>query len=128
VGDSVPAGVGDGGWYRFEGAGGDALPLRTPGGSHCGTESAGWLSGWDASGGAGATPPRGYSMPGRYPAATEGVVEMTVCFDTRWPGQHQQCGWHELVGVVRCDGFLLWRLPYAGDCGFAYCTTSASGM
>ena len=67
-------------------------------------------------------------MPGRYPAATEGVVEMTVCFDTRWPGQHQQCGWHELVGVVRCDGFLLWRLPYAGDCGFAYCTTSASGM
>ena len=39
-------GLGGGPWYRFVGAGGDALPTTPPGGSHCGTQGAGWLSGW----------------------------------------------------------------------------------
>jgi hypothetical protein len=129
VGNRQATGVGDGGWYRFVGVGGDALPLRPPGGAHCGTEFAGWLSGWNATPGCAypnCTPPRGYSMPGRYPAATEGVAEMTACFDTSSVGQQEQCGWHVLVGVVLCDGFLLWRLPYSGGCGLAYCSTSAT--
>ena len=127
VGNRQATGVGNGGWYRFVGAG-DALPLRPPGGQHCGTEIAGWLSGWSAPPGCvypKCFPPRGYSMPGRYPAATEGMKEMTVCWDSSYPGQHEQCSFHVLVQVVRCDGFLLWRLPYAGSCGSAYCSTKS---
>ena len=37
------------------------------------------------------------------------------------------CGVSVTVGVVRCDGFLLWRLPYLMGCNFAYCT-AASGL
>jgi hypothetical protein len=129
VGNRQATGVGDGGWYRFRGAGGDALALVPPGAAHCGTESGGWLSGWNTSGGAGATPPRNFSTPGRYPAATEGVAEMTACFDYSYAGEHERdaCSFHVVLGVVQCDGFLLWRLPYAGGCSLAYCTTSASG-
>ena len=43
---SSGTGVGGGRWYRFAGAGGDALPLTHPGHGHCGTTHAGWLSGW----------------------------------------------------------------------------------
>jgi hypothetical protein len=130
-------GVGGGGWYRFSGAGGDALPLQ-PGGYayHCGTALAGWLSGWDGGGGTGTGcsqnpasqggsttgPPCGYSTPGRYPAAAEGVVEMTVCFDG---GTSSKCMNHAVVGVVMCDGFLLWRLPYAVGCESGYCTAQS---
>ena len=32
-----PSGIGGGSWYRFEGVGGDALPLTHPGPQHCGT-------------------------------------------------------------------------------------------
>jgi hypothetical protein len=116
-------GVGGGGWYRFSSAGGDALPLQPPGGGHCGTEYAGWLSGWDGSGRAGVAPPGSYSTPGRYPAATEGVVEMTACFD-RNAGH---CEFHAVVGAVMCEGFLLWRLPYEPGCSCGYCT-AASGL
>ena len=129
VGNRQATGVGDGGWYRFGGVGGDALPLRPPGGAHCGTENAGWLSGWIAPPGCvypNCTPPRGYSTPGRYPATAEGVVKMTVCFDASYPGQREQCSWALSVGVVRCNDFLLWRLPYSGLCVNAYCSTSAT--
>ena len=37
---------------------------------------------------------------------------MTVCFD----GGGDHCMYHVAVGVVMCDGFLLWRLPYAPSC------------
>jgi hypothetical protein len=117
-------GLGGGGWYRFEGAGGDALPLFTPGDDHCGTQHAGWLSGWDASGVLGAQPPITYTTAGRYPTAAEGVVEMTVCF-------HQNsapCDYHRGVEVLRCGDFLLWRLPYTSSstgCNQGYCTTSS---
>ena len=39
-------GLGAGRWYRFSGAGGNALPLRSPGSHRCGTSATGWLSGW----------------------------------------------------------------------------------
>ena len=69
-----------------------------------------------------------YSTPGRYPAAAEGVAEMTACFDHSTPGYpNHQCYKHAAVGVVRCDGFLLWRLPYAPSCNTGYCT-AASGL
>ena len=45
-GDCSQTGVGGGRWYRFAGAGGDALPLTSPGDHHCGTHRTGWLSGW----------------------------------------------------------------------------------
>ena len=120
---SSGTGVGGGRWYRFAGAGGDALPLTPPGSDQCGTSYTGWLSGWATPQGGGA-PPQSYSGAGRYPAAAEGVVESTVCFDGGNP-----CGHHVQVGVVRCGGFLLWRLPDAPDCNnfFGYCT-AASGL
>ena len=120
---SKKTGVGGGRWYRFAGAGGDALPLTDPGGyGHCGTQDPGWLSGWATPQGGG-DPPHDYSGAGRYPAAAEGVVESTVCFDDGG----SPCDYHVQVGVVRCGGFLLWRLPYAPGCNMAYCTT-ASGL
>ena len=64
-----------------------------------------------------------YSGAGRYPAMAEGVVESTVCFiDNGY-----SCGHHVQVGVVRCGGFLLWRLPDAPRCNWGYCT-AASGL
>eukprot|EP01051_Picozoa_sp_SAG22_P010674 SAG22_NODE_973_length_6217_cov_52.971723_3_plen_1437_part_00 len=120
---SQATGVGGGQWYRFGGHGGDALPLTSPGGApdyHCGTSSVGWLSGWDAT--TNMDPPASYSAAGRYPTAVEGTVEMTVCFGRRQPCEDG----HVTVGVVQCDEFLLWRLPYAPICGgSAYCTTQS---
>ena len=112
--DARSTGVGGGAWYRFEGAGGDALPLTPPGYRQCGTEHTGWLSGLDGVAGSGVA--GAYTTAGRYPASTEGVVEMIVCFNG---------GPSVTVGVVRCGGFLLWRLPYAqagGSCDTGYCT------
>lgn len=40
-------GVGGERWYRFIGAGGDALPLHPPPEYHCGTANGGWLSGYN---------------------------------------------------------------------------------
>ena len=134
-------GVGGGGWYRFSGAVGDTLPLSPPGWLHCGTDATGWLSGWDGGVGTGCSssyfggmctdvctnatgPPCGYQTPGRYPAATEGVVEMTACFDDSGGDPCYMC---VVVGVVRCDEFLLWRLPYVPNCNAGYCT-APSGL
>ena len=128
-------GVGGGGWYRFGGSGGDALPLTPQGIHHCGTDRTGWLSGWDAGGGV-AAPPGSYGSAGRYPAAAEGVAEMTACFDNSNTGNTgAQCLYHAAVGVVRCEGFLLWRLQslqpsctsFCGGCTLGYCT-APSGL
>lgn len=114
-------GVGGGSWYRFTGVGGDALPLTSPGENHCGTGYTGWLSGWNGS----EAPPDSYRTAGHYPVAADGVVEMVACFDM---GSSRSCGVHFAVGVVQCDGFTLWRLPYAsGGCGRAFCT-APSGL
>jgi hypothetical protein len=135
-----PSGVGDNRWYRFIGKGGTALPSKYTENvtyMHCGTQNPGWLSGWNASADAGPgakTPPASYAEPGRYPAAGEGVVEMTVCFDGKGfetPPQRDPCFASKQIGVVQCPegGPLLWRLPFApdiwgpsGDCTFGYCT------
>ena len=112
--------MGGGRWYRLAGSGGDALPLSHPGDSHCGTVYPGWLSGWAGEG----DPPASYSGAGRYPAAAEGVAEMTACF----AGGSDPCYLHAAVGVVRCEGFLLWRLADAPSLTYCsqqdgYCTT-----
>ena len=119
---SSKTGVGGGRWYRFAGAGGDALPLTSPGVNHCGTRYPGWLSGWATPQGGGG-PPGSYSGAGRYPAMAEGVVESTVCFDDG----NGPCYYPVQVGVVRCGGFLLWRLPDAPYCSLGYCT-AVSGL
>ena len=119
-----PTGVGGGRWYRLAGSGGDALPLSHPGKDHCGAYGTGWLSGWAGEG----DPPTSYSGAGRYPAAAEGVAEMTACFDADDGGSgFGPCYRHAAVGVVRCDGFLLWRLADAPICNSGYCT-AASGL
>ena len=136
-------GVGGNKWYRFAGVGGGALPLTAPGAEHCGTDAGGWLSDWDAhpctkdaectsdwcESGVCTPRPEHPAPPGHYPEATEGVVEMTACFDFGIDdaGRAWTCGAPSQVGVVMCDGFLLWRLPYAPDCLSAYCT-AASGL
>jgi len=48
---------------------------------------------------------------------------MTACFDYRG----NPCWHHAAVGVVRCVGFLLWRLADAPDCRAGYCT-APSGL
>ena len=135
-----PTGVGDGNWYRFVGVGGDALALTPPGNERCGTFSTGWLSGWktskvgtgckDAYPGTTTGPHCRYNKTGRYPGPEEGVVNMTACFQD--DDDMFLCAHSETVGVVRCDGFLLWRLPYSDvgypACQAAYCTTNASGL
>ena len=59
-------------------------------------------------------------------------MQMTVCFHDGNNGH--DCGNSAQVGVVRCEGFLLWRLPnpppWAGSaqngyCDSAYCTASS---
>lgn len=129
-----PTGIGGGNWYRFVGAGGDALALTPPGNERCGTFTTGWLSGWKtnkagkgcegAYPGTTTGPPCRYKKAGRYPTAEEGVVNMTACFQD--DDEDFLCAHSETVGVVRCGGFLLWRLPYSGTgypaCQSAYCT------
>ena len=65
--------------------------------------------------------------PGRYPSAAEGVVNMTACF-VGPDSQLGTCEYYATVGVVSCEGFLLWRLPYAPTCESGYCTVKASGL
>ena len=48
---------------------------------------------------------------------------MLVCFDF-----NGGCGNNVPVGVVACDGFLLFRLPYAPDCYSEYCTCSLNPL
>ena len=55
---------------------------------------------------------------------SEGVVESTVCFQYNSNGG-SPCVDHVQVGVVRCGGFLLWRLPDAPDCDLGYCTAAS---
>jgi hypothetical protein len=128
-------GVGGGAWYRFAGSGGDAMPLAPPwdgSGSqplgHCGADGQrglpGWLSGW--AGDAGERPPNSCTVPGHYPTAADGVVDMTVCFDHSYQSIALQCMKHAIAGVVNCGDYLLWRLEYAPD-GGVYCT-EASGL
>ena len=90
---------------------------------HCGTEQPGWLSGW-ATPQSGGSLPDSYSGAARHPAAAEGVVERTVCFDYNGP---RTCMSNVQVELVRCWGFLLWRLPDVPDCDKAYCT-APSGL
>eukprot|EP01051_Picozoa_sp_SAG22_P001635 SAG22_NODE_66_length_22936_cov_626.714279_20_plen_1767_part_00 len=120
-------GVGGSRWYRFVGAGGDALALSHPGVQHCGTYRAGWLSGWSPT--ANSDPPESYNQPGRYPEAAQGVTDMIACFG--YSNDPCDAG-HVVVGVVQCQGFLLWRLPDAPHCVpdhdayvDAYCTASS---
>ena len=126
-------GVGGGGWFRFVGAGGDALSLFARADGHCGTDEPGYLSAWnvsvvgtgcncdpsDPTGTSCTGPTCDYDSPGRYPTVAEGVVEMLVCFD-----YNSGCGNNVHVGVVQCDGFLLFRLPHTPSCFAAYCTCS----
>ena len=120
--DWAQTGVGGNKWYRFAGAGGDALPLTSPGDDHCGTTVPGWLSDWDGTqpctkddectGECGrhdvcVPTPEHPAPPGHYPEATEGVVEKTACYDygKDSEGGAWTCDEPNQVGVVMCDGF-----------------------
>jgi hypothetical protein len=148
-----------GGWYRFTGTGGDALPLTPPTGNGCSSSvRGGWLSGWDSptcrvradcawntgtdtidtqclstDGGQGyqnsCIPPQAYDGAGRYPDPNEGVVAMTVCFVSAQysgSGRDRPCSRYVTVGVLQCEGFLLWRLPYTPNCDTVYCTAPSA--
>jgi hypothetical protein len=114
-------------WVRLGGPAGDALPTAPPGRYHCGTDFAGWLSGWGGGGAAAAAaagaPPRTYATPGALPTPRDGVVPATACFD----GDGATCNAHAPIAVVHCGAFLLWRLPDAPGCAFAYCA-APSGL
>jgi hypothetical protein len=109
-------------WVRLAGPAGDALPTAPPGGDHCGTRWAGWLSGWGGGGAAAAAagaPPLSYATPGALPTPHDGVVPATACFDYGGPGS--TCADHAPIAVLHCGAFLLWRLPDATECPLAYC-------
>jgi hypothetical protein len=120
-----PTGVGGGGWYRFSGSAGDAMPIKPPGLFHCGTDGGGWLSGWAGSG----EPPVDFKTPGSLPALGSGLANRTVCFDF---GAPRTCDMWAPISVVQCDGFYLWQLPYATVasgtkyCNHAYCTAPSA--
>lgn len=151
-GDWQATGLGGERWYRFLGAGGDALPIAPPGEFQCGTQAPGWLSDWahgdlrcdgdgtlcgptKAGGRCGGTlgtpgrcsPPTAYNASGAYPAAGAHVpANATVCFD--YDDDVGTCLTSAVVGVARCKaGFLLWRLPYAPDCSAGYGTAPSGG-
>ena len=155
-------GVGGDRWYRFMGPAGDALPLTPPGVDHCGASKAGWLSGWNSTTTA---PPQMFNQSGKYPVASDGVVERTACFNHGPPNANtvrhatptlrtplhrlpskrcvlclhllirtsvaarcmQWCLMHTKVGVVRCEGFFLFRLADSGGCAAGYCA-AVSGV
>lgn len=114
-------GVGGGRWYRFVGPGGDALPLTPPRRHSCGSDGGIWLSGAQSDKRASETD----NTKGRYPLASEGVVTMTACNSFLVNGHDSRrghaCEGSFTIGVIRCDNFLLWRLPYSSF-DRAYCT------
>ena len=62
-----------------------------------------------------------------YPDIVERVVQMTVCFGDDIMST-VSCFAHATVGVVRCAGTLLWRLPdITGYDNIGYCS-AASGL
>jgi hypothetical protein len=132
-GTGLATGVGGNRWYRFVGEAGDALPLKPPGVDHCGASLSGWLSGWSGSD-LDPPPPRMYKGAGKYPVASDGVVERTACFNHGPPNANTWCLLHSSVGVVRCDpddssrepGFFLFRLSYSGSCGGGYCAAHSN--
>ena len=112
-----PTGVGANKWYRFDGPGGDALPLSDPGVRTCGSVGPSWISGWNKS----SDPPADYDTPGRYPLQGDGIVNVVVRFHTHTG----TCGGSVRAAVVRCDGFLLFQLPDSVGCDCAYCTVKS---
>ena len=141
--DYAATGVGGGKWYRFSGAGGDALPLKPPGGLHCGTGGAGWLSAFPSSNAG--SPPTTYTTPGVYPAS--GIATGTVCFDhgtsavdaypckesvksvkiaSKSLSVRHACAITRLRMCTGCDGFYLWQLPFTPSCADAYCTRTSA--
>ena len=117
------------------------LPLSTPiptnGGPveerfRCGTEWAGWLSGWQGphvtgeSGRGDGGPPEDYAVPfdpANLPAEGGAPVTATVCFanghcSPAWPCP---CSGHAAVRVARCGDGLVWELPPSPDCASGYC-------
>ena len=116
------------------------LPLSTPipdGGPveerfRCGTEWAGWLSGWPGphvtgeSGRGDGGPPEDYAVPfdpANLPAEGGAPVAATVCFanghcSPTWPCP---CSGHAAVRVARCGIGLVWELPPSPDCASGYC-------
>ena len=89
--------------------------------------SGGWLSGWEGTsydpgrwvGPAGTATIHGdawalgYIEQGRLPTAAHGVVNGSVCFSRGTEFfVKKACAVSATVGVLRCDGYLLFRLPY----------------
>jgi hypothetical protein len=62
-----------------------------------------------------------YNVSGTFPLAKDGVVEKTVCFNHGPPNANTWCLMHASVGVVRCEGFFLFRLSDSGGCAAGYC-------
>ena len=92
------------------------LPVHPVPDFHCGTRATGWLSGWNSSIG---DPVSSYNETGEYPSLAQEVANATVCFVD---GGRGTCALHVTIGVVKCENFFLWRLPYTAGCDVGYCT------
>jgi hypothetical protein len=117
-------GAGAAAWYRLPP--GRGLPTTRFGGHHCGTTTAGWLSGWH--GAVGTAPdygPGGYGLGAdHYAVPADGALPPAVglppangavCFDNGG----QTCYYPAAVRAVGCGLFALWDLPPVS--GSAYC-------
>ena len=110
-------GAGAAAWYRLPP--GRGLPTAPPGKAHCGTWSAGWLSGWR--GAAGTAPDdEHYAVPADGalpPAAGLPPAHGAVCFENGFT-----CLQPVAVRAVGCGDFDLWALPPIPYCSLtAYC-------
>ncbi|XP_068721046.1 pancreatic secretory granule membrane major glycoprotein GP2-like [Montipora capricornis] len=85
-------------WYRFQGAGGNAMANSCPGPHKCGTLVPGWLK-------------------GELPTIQEGLVERKACFRNK----NDCCDIFVPVKVRDCGGFHVYKLSPAPKCQLRYC-------
>lgn len=132
----------DGGWYRVTKEAGGMLANTAQGMFNCGTNYAGWLTGWTGMhvtgwhcimdhhgvcmlkdyGRTDVGPPGMFAEPGILPEVGAPPADATVCFS----GQSYSCYYHQAISVVNCGGFALYQLPQIPPCAdgnhIGYCT------
>ena len=91
------------GWYRFQGAAGDRIPVKCVLMYRCGTNHPGWLD-------------------GTHPTVAEGVVTRKVCYP-----QGDCCRWSNNINVKNCSSYYVYELQRPPHCYLSYCGNAGAG-